>query len=222
VLEGFPCRITYIQQSPTGKCGHIKHWVYGVGIFDQKQRSELFGPNTKAIVPMVVESNIFEEDEPSPKGDGLPFVSWMNEEHIPHLEGHFVLTTTIDGVSEEDYDLPLPAPLGGYDVSSDVRVPWRAITTAVWTIPKRQRKGDYASGYDGPCRFFLQERDDFIRRERENQQRRRAFLETMEGRDSPSAILRRVVEIEGVLENIFQFACYPQKYRPDPESYFPE
>lgn len=53
IIEDSPCRVTNIQVSKTGKHGHAKARVEGVGIFDDKKRVIISPTHDKAEVPIV-------------------------------------------------------------------------------------------------------------------------------------------------------------------------
>lgn len=53
ILDGAPCKIVSIQISKTGKHGHAKARIEGIGIVDGKKRIELHPSHDKVEVPII-------------------------------------------------------------------------------------------------------------------------------------------------------------------------
>jgi len=54
MIKGFPCKITDLSSSKTGKHGHAKMHIVAEGIFDGKKREELQSASHTLPVPFVI------------------------------------------------------------------------------------------------------------------------------------------------------------------------
>lgn len=97
IIESSPCRVTNIQVSKTGKHGHAKARVEGVGVFDDKKRVIISPTHDKAEVPIVEKRGA----------------------QVLAISGN--TATVMDTESYETFELPIPEELKD-DVKENVQV----------------------------------------------------------------------------------------------------
>jgi len=75
LIKGEPCKIVSMSTSKTGKHGHAKVNLCGIGIFDAKKREEICGSTHNMSVPNVTRTEYILTDV-----DGEGYLSLMDEE----------------------------------------------------------------------------------------------------------------------------------------------